>query len=183
MAFGNVSGMGSWGVALAASLALHVVVLGAMLGTRGCGGTSTPPPPPIPQTDGRANDLPSPNDAEPSPEKPAEQSPTVPKVKADSSTRHEKAKSQDARKVVGKSDRSKAESKKSPVEKDESPDVDSAKDGWKSYKVKAGDSLTKIARSCGLTVPELAKANGISPTANLMLGQTLKIKNSSSDKE
>lgn len=183
MAFGKVSGMGSWGVALAASLALHVVVLGVMLGARGCGGTGTPPPSPAPQTDGRANDLPPRNDVEPSSEQPSEQPPAAPDIKADSSSRREKPKSQDARKTAGKSDRPKSESKKPPVVKDENPDVNAAKDDWKSYKVKAGDSLTKIARSCGLTVQELAKANGISPTANLMLGQTLKVKNQSSDRE
>ena len=37
MAFGNVRDMGIWGTALAVSVALHVVVLGALLCTRGCG--------------------------------------------------------------------------------------------------------------------------------------------------
>lgn len=183
MAFGNVSGMGSWGVALIASLALHVVVLGVMLGTRGCGGNGMPPPPPAPQTDGRANDLPPRNDVESKSEQPPEQPPAASVAKADSSSGREKAKSQDVRKASGTSNPLKAESKKPPVAKDENPDVEAAKDGWKSYKVKAGDSLTKIARSCGITVQELAKVNGISPTANLMLGQSLKVKNQSSDRE
>ena len=53
--------------------------------------------------------------------------------------------------------------------------------GWKTYKVRPGDSLTRIARQCGCTVHELAKANGLSPTANLRLGQTLKVKDAPAD--
>ena len=47
---------------------------------------------------------------------------------------------------------------------------------WKTYEVRPGDSLTKIAKKCGCTVQELAKANGLKPTANLNLGQKIKIK-------
>ena len=51
----------------------------------------------------------------------------------------------------------------------------------KKCKIKPGDSLTRIARQCGCTVHELAKANGLSPMANLRLGQTLKVKDAPAD--
>ena len=116
MAFGNVRDMGIWGTALAVSVALHVVVLGALLCTRGCGpgeaGGGAPPPDRTAPKAAPAADVPA---------------------------------------------------------------------GWKTYKVRPGDSLTRIARQCGCTVHELAKANGLSPTANLRLGQTLKVKDAPAD--
>ncbi len=139
--------LGSWGTALVASVALHIVVLGLLLGFRGCGGAETPPPAPPPQTDGRATDLPEAKDAEPT----VEPKPAV----------------------------SKPEPKK-PV-RDDKKRAEDVSDGWRSYKVQSGDSLTRIARRCGITVQELAKANRISPLANLRLGQTLKIKDVPAD--
>ena len=45
------------------------------------------------------------------------------------------------------------------------------------YVVKRGDTLTAIARDCGLTVPELAKLNGksVKKLSDLKVGQRLKI--------
>lgn len=43
------------------------------------------------------------------------------------------------------------------------------------YIVQAGDSLTRIASRYELTVAELAKANGLSVTAGLRIGQRLKL--------
>ncbi|OOS24581.1 LysM peptidoglycan-binding domain-containing protein [Moraxella pluranimalium] len=44
-----------------------------------------------------------------------------------------------------------------------------------SYTVKAGESLTAIANRSGVSVQELASLNGLSPTANLLIGQRIKI--------
>ncbi|PNK59947.1 lytic transglycosylase [Psychrobacter sp. FDAARGOS_221] len=44
-----------------------------------------------------------------------------------------------------------------------------------SYKVKPGDSLTSVANKYKVSVSDLAKANNVSPTANLIIGQTLTI--------
>ncbi len=44
-----------------------------------------------------------------------------------------------------------------------------------SYTVKAGESLTAIANRSGVSVQELASLNGLSPTANLLVGQRIKI--------
>ena len=41
------------------------------------------------------------------------------------------------------------------------------------YTVRSGDSLTRIASRHGCTVQELAKMNGLSPTAMLNIGQVL----------
>ena len=45
------------------------------------------------------------------------------------------------------------------------------------YVVKRGDTLTAIARDCGMTIPELAKLNGktVKKLSDLKVGQRLKI--------
>jgi LysM repeat protein len=45
------------------------------------------------------------------------------------------------------------------------------------YTVKRGDTLTAIARDCGLTIPELAELNGksVKKLSNLKIGQRLKL--------
>ena len=187
MAFGNVRGMGIWGVALAASLALHVVVIGimAIMGMGG-GKNDVPPPQPIPQTDGRAQDLPTRTDAEQTVAPSVDDSvSSASSVKGDRLRQEKKGKQQDVSRSA-KSERTKADSRKVSAAKekdDRGIAAESGQDGWKSYKVKPGDSLTKIARACGCSVPELAKANGLSATASLMLGQTIKVKNMPSDAE
>ena len=47
--------------------------------------------------------------------------------------------------------------------------------GYQFYKVKAGDSLTKLARRYGLSVTQLAQLNGISPLRWLYSGQQLRL--------
>ena len=44
-----------------------------------------------------------------------------------------------------------------------------------SYKVEAGDSLTAIAKRFNLSISELASANNLTPTSNLILGRTIVI--------
>lgn len=48
----------------------------------------------------------------------------------------------------------------------------------RSYRVKAGDNLTRLARECGSTPAELAKLNGMDEKklADLKVGQTIKLK-------
>lgn len=181
MAFGNIKGMGSWGVALAASLALHVVVIGTMaIFGMGGGGSDATPPPAVPQTDGRAQDLPARTDVDEPSGSPTTGKPSSPASDAttDRPQQNAKNKQQDVNRSL-KADRSKSDSRKVSAVKDDNKgsSPDSAKDGWKSYKVKAGDSLTKIARACSCSVQELAKENGLSATASLKLGQTIKVKN------
>lgn len=186
MAFGNVRGMGTWGVALAASLALHVVVIGimAVLGMGGGEGGKTPPPP-VPQTDGRAQDLPPQTDVEQSATSSVVNSDTSSaNAKVDRPQQGTKGKQQEIGRST-KSDRSKPDPRKASTSKEDKggSSAEPAKEGWKSYKVKPGDSLTKIARACGCTVPELAKANGLSTTASLKLGQIIKVRDLPSDAE
>ena len=50
-----------------------------------------------------------------------------------------------------------------------------AKPATKTYKVKAGDTLIGIAAKFGTTPKAIAKLNGITNTANLHVGQILKI--------
>lgn len=177
--------MGAWGLALAASLALHVVVIGimAILGMGG-GGKGSTPPPPVPQTDGRAKDLPSSTDVEQPVASSSDNS--VPSSVNEETVRPQpgtKGRQQEAKRST-KSERTKSDSRKVAAAKDDKDGPEeSAKDGWKSYKVKSGDSLSKIARACGCSVPELAKANGLSLTTSLKLGQVIKVKNMPSDAE
>ena len=49
------------------------------------------------------------------------------------------------------------------------------KDQPASYKVEAGDSLTAIAKRFNLSISELASANNLTPTSNLILGRTIVI--------
>jgi LysM repeat protein len=44
-----------------------------------------------------------------------------------------------------------------------------------TYVVKAGDTITRIASSLGVTIPNLEKANGLVGSAVLHVGQTLKV--------
>ncbi|WP_352337857.1 LysM peptidoglycan-binding domain-containing protein [Psychrobacter sp. 16-MNA-CIBAN-0192] len=44
-----------------------------------------------------------------------------------------------------------------------------------SYKVQAGDSLTAIAKRYNVSISDLAAANGLTATSNLMLGRTITI--------
>lgn len=184
MAFGNVRGLGAWGVALAASLALHVVVIGTMAILGKGGGERGTTPPPVPQTDGRAQDLPSSTNVEQSTAPSADNSGTsTSNSKVDRPQQGTKGRSQEVGRAT-KSERSKPDVRKaSAVKEDKGSSVEPAKDGWKSYKVKPGDSLTKIARACGCSVSELAKANGLSATASLKLGQTIKVKDLPFDAE
>ena len=165
MAFENVKNMGAWGVAFAGSVILHVAVLGLLLGMRGCGSQDGYGPP-LPQTDGRAEAPPPRADG------------------AETPQTHETPSAQERPAKAGRPDKAEAKRPVKPearaASEGESPAAD-VPAGWKTYKVRPGDSLTRIARQCGCTVHELARANGLSPTANLRLGQTLKVKDAPAD--
>ncbi len=45
----------------------------------------------------------------------------------------------------------------------------------KTYIVKAGDTITRIASSLGVTIPDLEKANGLVQSSVLQVGQALKV--------
>lgn len=53
--------------------------------------------------------------------------------------------------------------------------TDSAEQSGWVYYVKSGDSLSKLARRYGVTVSQLARANGLSTTSYLYVGQRLYI--------
>jgi len=44
-----------------------------------------------------------------------------------------------------------------------------------TYRVRPGDTLSRIARRCGVTVAELQQANNLSPRARLLPGRVLRI--------
>lgn len=162
MAFGNVRSMGIWGTALAASVALHVIVLGALLCTRGCGpgkpdgGALPPNPPAVEQADTEA----------------------VPPRADETETRREAKAPEHPKKAETKRP---AKMPERTAPKDNDNPTTGVPTGWKTYKVRPGDSLSRLARQFGCTVHELAKMNGLSPTASLRLGQTLKVKDVSAD--
>ena len=43
------------------------------------------------------------------------------------------------------------------------------------YKVQSGDSLTNLASQYNISIADLAKANNLSVTSNLLIGQTITI--------
>ena len=63
------------------------------------------------------------------------------------------------------------ESSNPPAEPPVAPPSSSAK----AYIVKAGDTMTRIAASLGVSIPDLEKSNGLAGNAVLRVGQSLKI--------
>lgn len=51
----------------------------------------------------------------------------------------------------------------------------SKKQGYKKYRVQAGDGLIALARKYGISTVKLAKLNNIKPTTSLKLGQLIKV--------
>lgn len=181
MSFKGVGGSKRLGVAIAASVVVHIVAFAVFVSIGGGGGSdksSEPPPlpPPPAELDGPAAIADSVEPAvrsekaapaEPVADEAPKAKPRPPKPKAAEAKRPE-AKKPEAKKPESR----KPEAAKAADEAD--ADADSGE--WKEYEVRPGDSLTKIAKKCGCTVQELAKANGLKPTANLNLGQKIKIK-------
>lgn len=176
MGFDAVKNLGSWGTAVLASLALHIVVLFLFLGMRGCGGGVNNSASDKPQSDVVAKDVSSSTSNNPGEVEPKQMAESE---KDAVETVHKKI---ETKKIGAKKNEPKKNSQKSvvkndkPVVKNDKPVTDESSDVWKSYKVRPGDSLSKIARNHGCTVAELAKVNGLSPTASLQLGQTIKVK-------
>lgn len=220
MAFDDMKKVQTWGVALAVSVALHMVVLGLLISMKGCDSSGKPavPPPPPETTDGRATELRETRaqadanaaDVSPSPapeerlDKPLTKTPLKPESRKTPPPKTETRKApskaelpKTGPKAPSAKDAKLLKDAKSAKETEPAKDAkatkgpepakdaksDAGKDGWTSYKVKPGDSLTKIAKQCGCSIQELAKANGLSATASLQLGQTIKIKNTVPDAE
>ena len=183
MSFKGPGGSRRLGLAICCSVVAHIVAFGVLMLIGGVSSSQTPSP------------------AEPKPaEQPAPEAedPIAAAAKADAErAAAEAAKRESARSA--KAGKSKPETKpvppkkpaetRKPVEKKPEaakpdtkpePKADAAADAdkaeWKSYEVRPGESLTKIAAKCGCTVQELAKANNLKPTANLFVGQKIKIK-------
>lgn len=174
----NAEKLGRWGMALGFSVGLHVVIL-IVLMQLGKPGQPTGQVE-VPSTDGRAEAMPGERTPDPVAEaaridseraaeaqKAKPEKPRPPKVTT-------KPAAEKKTEAVGEK---KAEgTRKSEISKKSSTSTVDRADEWTDYEVKAGDSLTKLAKRCGCTVQEMAKANGLKPTANLALGQKIKIK-------
>ena len=172
------AGQGFFSVqAILISLAIHVVVVGGLF-SFGKAGKETAPeeiraetPPSGTVTPAPESDIPPP----PQPVKP-------PVKEAASEPRPEKAE-------IAPDKSGPAEIRIEPVGGSvpaDKPDVaEEKKDAVKNkdavktvvYTVKRGDTLTAIARDCGLTGPELAELNGksVKKLSNLKIGQRLKL--------
>lgn len=196
MSFKGTGGVRRLGIAIGCSVAVHIVAFCVFVMIGAGGGKDAAPssePPPLPPPDEEApidqpaavadtgavttraeadrlaaeeaakaeKQKPS---ARPAKTRPAEPKPTVTK-KPEQPKKAEPAKKPD-------------QPKKSEASKPAAADADAEepKGEWKTYEVRPGDSLTKIARKCGCTVQELAKANGLKVDANLNLGQKIKIR-------
>lgn len=62
-----------------------------------------------------------------------------------------------------------------PVGADSATPAPTESNSGKTYKVKAGDTLSKIARTNGVKLDALQKANGITDPTKIRVGQTLKL--------
>ena len=197
MSFTGVGGSRRLGIAIGSSIAIHIVAFCLFVSIGGGGGnekSSEPPPLPPPPAEGEI-DGPAPIadavdnaariDAERAAAEAAEKEKARNAAKQQAKPKPPAAKKPDPRKEdvrkseapVRKPDVKKPDVRKPEAAKSaEEADADADKGEWKAYEVRPGDSLTKIAKKCGVTVQELAKANGLKPTASLGLGQKIKIK-------
>ena len=192
MSFTGVGGSRRLGIAIGCSIAIHIVAFCLFVSIGGGSGSeksSEPPPLPPPPAEGEI-DGPAPIadavdnaariDAERAAAEAAEKEKARNAAKQQAKPKPTAAKKPDTRKedarkpevAVRKPDVKKSEAAKPADE----TDADADKGEWKMYEVRPGDSLTKIAKKCGISIQELAKANGLKPTANLGLGQKIKIK-------
>lgn len=88
----------------------------------------------------------------------------------------EQPKKDEAKSPEAPREQPKKDDAKKPVAATAASDPGEAPGEWKTYEVRAGDSLTKLARKCGCTLQELAKANGLTVKTELQVGQKIKIK-------
>lgn len=200
MSFKGTGGPRRLGIAIGVSVVVHIVAfcVFVMIGSGGGKETASSEPPPLPPPPDELSSVDQPaavadmgavttraeedrlaaeEAAKPAKTKPAAtKKPDQPK-KADSPKKTESAKPKPAETkpaATKKPDQpKKSETAKTELAETES---DEPRVEWKTYEVRPGDSLTKIARKCGCTVQELAKANGLRADANLNLGQKIKIK-------
>jgi LysM repeat protein len=77
--------------------------------------------------------------------------------------------------ATGKLTAQEAVSTPDPVPATPKPSAASLTVDEKTYIVKGGDTLTRIAATLGVTMPELEKANGLGANSVLQVGQVLKI--------
>ena len=137
-----------WGVAIGGSLLIHFVLLGLLAMT--AGGNSTPPEPPA--------ELPAPAPAA--------------SASAAEGDNGGQGTARPTRVVTPAAPR-----QSSAATTPASSTSSSSQDEVVTYVVKQGDNLTKIARACGATVPELAELNGkpIKRLEKLWVGQKIKL--------
>ena len=184
MSFKGVGGSKRLGIAIAASVVVHIVAFGLFVSIGGGGGndkSSEPPPlpPPPPELEQPAAIADSVEPAGKGEKKAEPADPVVDEApKAKSKPKAAEAKPPEAKKPETRKPEAKKPEAKKPETAKPAEEADAGADSgeWKLYEVRPGDSLTKIAKKCGVTVQELAKANGLKPTANLNLGQKIKIK-------
>ena len=181
MSFKGTGGARRLGIAIGVSVAVHIVAFCAfvMIGSGGGKETVSSEPPPLPPpeeaapigqpaavADTGAVTTRAEEDrlASAETEKPVKPKTAAKKTETPKKTETAKPKTAEPKPVTAK---------KTETAENES---EAPKGEWKTYEVRPGDSLTKIARKCGCTVQELAKANGLKADANLNLGQKIKIK-------
>lgn len=193
MSFKGPGGSRRLGLAICSSVVTHFVAFGflMLIGSGSSSAPTAPAPSPAPSDEGEVAETsgsevedPIAAAAKADAERAAKES-----AKRENATRNAKpartkpeAKGGPARKTVETRkpvERKVAEKKPEaakPEARDEGGAAESDKSEWKTYEVRPGESLTKLAAKCGCTVPELAKANNLKVNANLYVGQKIKIK-------
>lgn len=78
-------------------------------------------------------------------------------------------------KAVGATASTAAVSKLAAQEPSPTQAAPAASEGGQTYVVKSGDTVTRIASSLGVPIPDLEKANGLAGNAVLQVGQVLKV--------
>lgn len=175
----RMGGLTSMGIGIGGSLAFHLLILVLFLSLHGCeskGPVTVPAPvPPVERSTVEQPMEPSGVEAPPAePPPPAAPKQASRPVKSDTSevTR--------AKRQTGGVQDAKIEVKggvKSDEKETVPPAGDTAKPAVRSYKVKSGDNLTRLARESGVTIQELARLNGVSlkVLSDLKIGQTIKL--------
>ena len=194
---GGVSGVFS-AQAILISLALHIVIVGGLY-SFGTSGEKSPAndvsvvkpeiarpevaePEKSPVEKPKAEPSPEPKkvatesaEAKPQPEKPKVK-PAAPKVNPDDKPAQIRIEPRQDDKLESDVSAKRAEA---PAKKDDPPPAKDkpASGKTKVYVVKRGDTLTALAKECGLTVGELAALNGksVKKLSNLWVGQKIKL--------
>lgn len=167
-AAGFPQGKINWPFAIAASVALHAAIIGAIFAAGGERKTAAPDretaAPPTAEEKIEVPEFPVPGEtasagrtepeSAPAPSPSPETAPTTPRTQQPATTARQTTTSAPESRQTG------------PAPQRRESEI---------YTVRAGDSLTKIARRHNCTVAEIAAINGIKPDKMLSIGDTIKI--------